>query len=170
MEAAAKVAVEDGLGGLTLDRVAQKAGVSKGGLMHHYPSRQALIDALFDTLLSMFQKNMDECMRNDPDGRGRFTRAYVKATALPCGSPAESKLLGAFALAMSNDSRLAASWHGWLRSQLEKHDEDGSSVAGRMIRYAADGMWLEDCAGGAAHGMEERRSVVEHLIGLTYSL
>ena len=170
MEAAAQAATEGGLGSLTLDLVAHKAGVSKGGLIHHYPTRQALIDALFSTLLHMFQKNIEERILHDPDSRGRFTRAYVKATALPREAPAESKLLGAFALAMSNDARLAELWFRWLKSQMEAYQEDASSVTGRMIRYAADGIWLEDCTGGNMNTAEERQAVIEHLIRLTYSL
>jgi len=170
MEAAAQAAIEGGLGRLTLDLVARKAGVSKGGLIHHYPSRQALIDSLFHTLLNVFQKNLDDFIRSDPESRGRFTRAYVQATARPGGSPAESKLLGAFALAMSNDSRLAGLWYDWLRSQMEKHGENTSSVIGRMVRYAADGLWLEACTGGNIYNIDERQVTVEHLISLTYSL
>jgi len=170
MEAAAQVAIEGGLARLTLDLVAKKAGVSKGGLIHHYPSRQALIDSLFHTLLGLFQKNLDDFIQNDPESRGRFTRAYVKATVLPGGSPAEGKLLGAFALAMSNDPRLAGLWHGWLGAQMEKHGENTSSAEGRMVRYAADGLWLEACTGGHIYNADERRATVEHLISLTYSL
>ena len=170
MEAAARVAIEGGLGRLTLDLVAQKAGVSKGGLIHHYPSRQALIDSLFHILLSQFQKNLDDFIHQDPESRGRFARAYVNATVLSGASPAESKLLGAFALAMSYDSRLAELWHGWLGSQMEKHGENTSSVNARMVRYAADGLWLEACTGGHIYTAEERRATVEHLISLTYSL
>jgi hypothetical protein len=44
LEAAAKVTVKRGLGGLTLELVAKEAGVSKGGLIHHYSSKSALIN------------------------------------------------------------------------------------------------------------------------------
>jgi AcrR family transcriptional regulator len=170
MEAAAEVAVEYGLGGLTLDLVAQKAGVSKGGLIHHYPSRQALVEALFHNLLNIFQKNIEEFIQKDTADNGRFTRAYVKATAVPRNSLPESRLLGAFALAMSHDSELAELWFGWVKSQMAKHREDTSSVIGRMIRYAADGIWLEDCTGGNVHTPEERQAVVDYLVTLTFTL
>lgn len=44
--AALCVALEKGFGHVTLDAVAQRAGISKGGLLHHYPSKTHLIRAL----------------------------------------------------------------------------------------------------------------------------
>ena len=169
MDAAAKAAVERGLGSLTLDLVAQKAGVSKGGLLHHYPSRRALIEGLFHTLMSESQSRMEKFIQEDADTHGRFTRAYIKVF-LSQNSSFENRLHGAFALAMSNDIKLAELWFGWLREQLEKHGEDTSSVTGRMIRYAVDGIWLEDCTGGTLMSPTERRNVVGQLINLTFTL
>ena len=49
--AAAKVIERDGAGRLTLEKVAAEAGVSKGGLLYHYPSKDALLQGLLDHLL-----------------------------------------------------------------------------------------------------------------------
>lgn len=43
---------EHGAGNLTLDSVAQHAGVSKGGLLYHYANKQALLEAMLEDLLS----------------------------------------------------------------------------------------------------------------------
>lgn len=169
MDAAAEAAVERGLGSLTLDLVAQKAGVSKGGLIHHYPSRRALIEGLFRAIMDDSQNKLEQAMRADPDARGRFTRAYI-TVFLSHNTPYENRLHGAFALAMSTDPALADLWFGWLRAQLEKHGEDTASVTARMIHYAVDGIWLEDCTGGRLLSPEERRTVADHLLTLTYSL
>ncbi|MDQ0063824.1 AcrR family transcriptional regulator [Paenibacillus harenae] len=33
---------------LTLEAVAKEAGISKGGLLHHFPNKQALINAMVE--------------------------------------------------------------------------------------------------------------------------
>lgn len=43
LEAATTIAVEDGPKQLTLDNVAKKCGMSKGGLIHHFPNKDALL-------------------------------------------------------------------------------------------------------------------------------
>ena len=49
--AAAKVIERDGAGHLTLEKVAAQADLSKGGLLYHYPSKDALLQGLLDHLL-----------------------------------------------------------------------------------------------------------------------
>jgi AcrR family transcriptional regulator len=170
LQSAASIAVERGLGALTLDLVAQRAGVSKGGLIHHFPSKRALVEGLFHHLLAMFENSVNDCIADDSNPCGRFSRAYVKASALPKNEPSESKLLGAFALAMSNDENLSSMWRKWMNAQMEKHSEDASSAIGRMVRYAADGIWLESCTQNNIGDASTRASVIERLIELTYSI
>jgi AcrR family transcriptional regulator len=170
LESAAFVAVKYGLGSLTLDLVAQRAGVSKGGLIHHFPNKRALIEGLFNYLLTIFESSIDNYVDHDPETRGIFSRAYVRASAFPKNEPSESKLHGAFALAMSNDAPLAEIWRNWVILQIEKHSEDIGSVVGQMVRYAADGLWLEACTGTQIDDEKVRSSVVERLIEMTYSI
>jgi AcrR family transcriptional regulator len=170
LNAAAQIAVERGLGSLTLDMVAQRAGVSKGGLIHHFPNRIALIEGLFDQLLFGFEKSIEEFISCDENESGKFTRAYLKATVNSCDDGSNNKLLGAFALAMSNDEALSAKWRNWLQKQIKKNGEDKNPVLNSAIRYAADGIWLEDCTGARVIDDAERKSVIEYLIELTYTI
>ena len=43
LEAAAAVLLKGGVRGLTIDAVAVEAGLSKGGVLHHYASKDALV-------------------------------------------------------------------------------------------------------------------------------
>lgn len=52
IEAAAGVIAREGFARLTVDGVAKLAGVTKGGLFHHFPSKQALVDGVFSEMLS----------------------------------------------------------------------------------------------------------------------
>ena len=47
MDEAKKLAIESGISAITVQAVASAAGVTKGGFLHHFPSKQALIDAIF---------------------------------------------------------------------------------------------------------------------------
>ena len=43
LQSASQVVVEKGVDALTLAAVAKQAGVSKGGLLYHFPNKNALI-------------------------------------------------------------------------------------------------------------------------------
>jgi AcrR family transcriptional regulator len=46
LDAAERVVAESGATHLTLDAVAKSAGVSKGGLLYHFPSKEALLEGM----------------------------------------------------------------------------------------------------------------------------
>ncbi len=56
LESAAMIAGRDGIAALSLNAVAREAGVSKGGVLHHFPNKQALIYALFARLLAIMEE------------------------------------------------------------------------------------------------------------------
>ncbi|MFN3824053.1 MAG: TetR/AcrR family transcriptional regulator [Pseudorhodobacter sp.] len=54
LDAAQSLAHCTGAGSLSLDAVAAKAGVSKGGLLYHFPSKNRLMQALVEDYLGKF--------------------------------------------------------------------------------------------------------------------
>ncbi|RGC69181.1 HTH-type transcriptional regulator AcrR [Micromonospora sp. MW-13] len=63
----------------TLDDIAQQAGVSKGGLVYHFASKEDLIRALADDLLQTFRNAVESALDPADTAPGRLTRAYVRA-------------------------------------------------------------------------------------------
>src|SRR5690242_1339809 len=82
LEAAERVIVRSGVERATIDEVAREAGVSKGGVLHHFPSKDAIILGLVEMLVSRFEANVLKRQADDPDPNGSFTRAFLhEATA-----------------------------------------------------------------------------------------
>jgi AcrR family transcriptional regulator len=77
LDCAAAIAVSKGFSGLTVQAVADGAGVTKGGFFHHFPSKQALMDEVCAELLRSIDALVDEYMAQGPQGYGAFTRARM---------------------------------------------------------------------------------------------
>ena len=54
LEAAERVVGDVGAARMTLEGVAQAAGVSKGGLLYHFPTKEALTEAMIERLVRGF--------------------------------------------------------------------------------------------------------------------
>lgn len=65
--AAISVALEQGFAHVTMDAVARRAGISKGGLLYHFPSKTHLIKAL---LARYGEVTPSGAARPDPAGSG----------------------------------------------------------------------------------------------------
>ncbi|AUI62439.1 TetR/AcrR family transcriptional regulator [Amycolatopsis sp. BJA-103] len=62
-----EILIEQGPGGITLEAVAAHAGVSKGGLLYHFGSKEALVDGLLERLALLSEEDLERA-RNAPEG------------------------------------------------------------------------------------------------------
>ena len=67
-----------GVSAMTLEAVAKEAGVSKGGLLYHFSSKDELIAAMLEHHAARIQKTVEARMAADPNPQGRWFRALVQ--------------------------------------------------------------------------------------------
>ena len=164
LAAAAEIVREEGPGALTLDLAAQRAGLSKGGLLYHFPNKDALIEAMITSSLDRFEQDVNELAEGEPPGPGRWLRAFVKVTfaADPAHIPAVS-LLAAAAVnpaLLEPVSRYFARWQ-------ERVSADGLDPGfAAIIRLASDGLWFADMFNAAPPRGTFRQSILEMLLSL----
>lgn len=80
LHAACALALHTGPHGLTIDGVAKEAGMSKGGVLYHFPSKEALMLGLMKLHLSSFWEAFHRHWKSDSNPEGRWHRAWIRAT------------------------------------------------------------------------------------------
>ena len=145
LDAAKEVLVEQGAAHLTLEGVAARAGVSKGGLLYHFPSKAALVDGLAERLRAFTEANLAKA-----ETRG-VVRTFLE-TSLP-GSDEADHYLAVFSairsgLEVSDETRalvqeVFAVWSDALRDAVD------DPVQADLIRLVGDGLYL-----GAVLGLQ----------------
>lgn len=158
IESARHLALENGLAAVSVEAVAAHAGVTKGGLFHHFPSKQALVDAVFRHLLEEFEADLDARMAADPESYGRFTRAFIRSV-FDVGANGQWSPLW---IATVTDRELRRLWGEWLSVQLSRHGENALGL--ESARFAADGVWLGQMFGVAPADPD---AFQRHLIEMT---
>ncbi len=77
LDAAQTVVLQGGAASITLDAVAAEAGVSKGGLLHHFPSKEKLIEAMVVRIVAEWRQDVMDAIEAQPHGPGRVARAFL---------------------------------------------------------------------------------------------
>jgi AcrR family transcriptional regulator len=77
LTAAAEAMVERGTG-VSIDHIARRAGVSKGGLLHHFANRDALIVALVGDSHRRLRESVLDNLDLSENTPGKLLRAYVR--------------------------------------------------------------------------------------------
>ncbi len=78
LDAAEAIVQARGVVGLTLEAAARDAHVSKGGLLYHFASKEALLDALLRRLAQFMEREYRDCVAAMPEGPGRVARAMLE--------------------------------------------------------------------------------------------
>lgn len=146
LDAAREIAARSGASSVTLDAVAAEAGVSKGGLLYHFHSKEALLRELVQSCISRTGALVDAHTAADPDPTGRAARAYVDAMAADTEAPEEQLALWA---ALLEDRELGPAWRDTANAWAEADAEDPAvdTVDATVARLAADGLWLATMLG-----------------------
>lgn len=85
LEGAAEMFAEHGYRGASLRDISRHIGISHPGLMHHFPSKEILLDSVIDLLEAHAQRILDqlETMSADPEAMQRALAVHWSPTALP---------------------------------------------------------------------------------------
>lgn len=171
LAAAMAVLERDGLRTLTLDRVAQEAQVSKGGLTHHFKSKQELALGMLDALISGMKTRLELLLTEEKPGiPGRFTRAYLKLN-LECIRNGEvASMRGLLEMLLAAPELVQLRRHELLamHSQLERDGLD--KIQALSIAAASDGCWMNVIFGFYDAQDPLIEAMHQYLFTLTHSL
>jgi AcrR family transcriptional regulator len=147
-----------GLAELSIKEIAALAGFTKGGLYHHYASKEDLLDAVFDKCLIDFGDSIDALIDEDNEVHGRFSRAYVRSAVNACVTRNAAQSL--FIFNALTDKKYAYKWDEWVSAKISEYPDEQHSPVMRIARSAADGLWLQ-CFG--MRRPEEKRAATADL-------
>ncbi|WP_436534465.1 TetR/AcrR family transcriptional regulator [Actinoplanes sp. HUAS TT8] len=155
--------------GATLDEIARHAGVSKGGLIYHFASKDELILELARDLLAAFRSAVESRLDPADQEPGRFTRAYIRALFAPAVDEVAVRKEIALIAQLSTIPAVADLVEADTEQLNADLDADGLPVdVMTLVTAAADGVSCAPLWGSAPRGPEFRR-LEQRLLQLTRS-
>jgi AcrR family transcriptional regulator len=168
LTAAEDVVLNEGVARLTLEKAATTAGVSKSGVLYHFPSRSALVSAMVGRLTERIEKQLAAQRTADPGERGAYARAYINDAFASADDEQtrRGQRLGAAVLAAmaSEPDLLAPLREAFARWQAKIEIDTSNPIRGTILRLAADGLWVSELLGFAPLDADLRRQVQEELL------
>ncbi|MFD6565768.1 TetR/AcrR family transcriptional regulator [Micromonospora profundi] len=150
----------------SLDDIARFAGVSKGGLIYHFASKDELILELARDQLAAFHASIDAALDPSDTAPGRLTRAYIRAAVAPDDDAdvRESLALITQLMTLPAVAELARADAEQLDAALAADGLPTDVLA--LVVAAADGMSTAPLW-GASTQKPARQRLVERLLHLT---
>lgn len=163
LDALEGILIDEGLSAVTLESVAAAAGVSKGGLLYHFPSKAAMMTGLIRRLADRAEEEFRE---TEQSGEG-VVRTFLR-TSLP-SSKHEAELYWSIIAALRSKESMTDEARDLVRYFFEEwarllHEELDDPVLAETVRLVGDGLYLSSIAGLAQPDPELLRQVMDRLI------
>jgi AcrR family transcriptional regulator len=166
LEAAERLVAEVGAARLTLDAVAQGAGVSKGGLLYHFPSKESLLNAL----AHRYAESMEQCIAaakaNLPEaGKSRELKAAILGML---GTDPRSRALSAVLLATATNEPALLDVIRQCVAQYTQELEGTCSNFTRaaVVTLAVDGLKMREALRISPFTDRQREEIVQELLSM----
>ncbi len=137
LDAAAELVAEIGAGKLTLDAVAERAGLSKGGLLYNFPTKDALLQAMIQRMIDQVTESR-EALRPQLEP-GSNLEARLAATTLLnmcCGGKMQEIATGLM-VATAENPRLLDPVRTVISETLQRIRADSEDLDSALLGWLA---------------------------------
>ena len=164
LEAAIAIIARDGPGRLTLDAIARESGLSKGGVMHQFRTKEAVLKALLERQMAHFEEFSTAYMAKVSATSANPNLATQLATVREAATSPNSAAL-ALVAAMVENPNLMALPRGRETERMAAIREEAADPDLAMLRWAgAMGLLLSSLFGMSPLSNEEHQRLFARLL------
>ncbi len=165
IDAAEAVVIEAGASHMTLDAVAAKAHVSKGGLLHHFPTKVALLEAMVKRRIKIHQERREMILEELPESPSRQLKSLL-LTFLSRDRVHHNLGASLFA-AVAHNPRLNEPIRKIVRQTYMELASPGMSFEKASIfALAADALWLQEMLSISPFDEQQRKNIIDEMMRL----
>lgn len=167
LDAAVNVINRDGVRAVTFESVAAEAKLTRGGLLYHFPSREALLRGIDEHLVHAWETSMETLLGKRADEATALER-YQTFVRVSAQSATRAELM--FMLESADPDADERPWgpavRRWAPSAPEARNVDPTTLDNFVARLAADGLWIYEAMYEGQLDEGVRARVAERIAGL----
>ncbi|WP_295568937.1 TetR/AcrR family transcriptional regulator [uncultured Stenotrophomonas sp.] len=167
LDAAVNVINRDGVRAVTFESVAAEAQLTRGGLLYHFPSREALLRGIDEHLVRVWETSMEALLGKTAEQATALER-YQTFVRVSAQSATRAELM--FMLESADPEAGERPWgpavRRWAPSAPEAGSDDPATLDNFVARLAADGLWIYEAMYEGQLDEDVRAQVAERIAGL----
>jgi AcrR family transcriptional regulator len=165
LHAAEAIVLESGARHMTLDAVASRAGVSKGGLLYHFPTKKALLEAMQERFIKQIDETRRKKAKRLKEGPGREIRAFILSIA--DRDPKKERIGSALLAAVAHDPELLHPARDNFCRRLDEFVQSGLNFKrAAVIYFAVHGLVFSELLSLSHLSNKERNDLIQELLRL----
>lgn len=139
LEAAIELANTLELSQISFDALSKKCGLSKGGIIHHFPSKEAIFDTLFKENFEEYQNWVKEELASEDLPNPAI--ALMRVTIRKCNDESYRKLMKTIYKCLVNNDHYCTLWNEWFSNNIMKDLDENKEIKTLLGTMVAMGIW-----------------------------
>lgn len=167
LDAALRVINRDGVRAVTYESVAAESGLTRGGLLYHFPSREALLQGIDEHLVQGWEASLEAVLGKSADQATALERytTFVRVSA-QSATRAELMFMLESVAPTTGENPWAAVMARWAPAPPPVGGADAAALDDFIARLAADGLWIYEAMYAGQLDPALRRQIAERIAGL----
>lgn len=139
LEAAIELANTLELSQISFDALSKKCGLSKGGIIHHFPTKESIFDTLFKENFEEYQNWVLEELQSEVLPNPAV--ALLRVTLRKCNDESYRKLMKVIYKCLVNNEHYCLLWNEWFSEYIIKDLDEESEIKTLLGSLVAIGIW-----------------------------
>lgn len=160
IDAATEIGAELDWHQVTFQAIADRTGLSKGGIIHHFRNKEDLLDELMTQSLTELKAQVEKQVTN---GGSKGALGYLQFVLEKRDDEKYKKTMRIVLQAIMINSKYNDQWLEWYNQYIMPADEDKLSMKNRIAFLVADGIWYAENMGSSQLSNEDKQEVFEYI-------
>ena len=170
LDAAQQIAANKGAGHVTLDAVAKESGLSKGGVLYHFPNKDSLINSMLQRLIQQ-NRAVQAVHEAELDTQPHNTTRALMRTQLTFCKDLPTEVALAVLTASAEKPELLTPLRDYMAELFQRvQAEGGDTDLKLLLGAAADGLLFQDMLDISPLEKSQRARLNQRLLSLAEEL
>nr|WP_295873167.1 TetR/AcrR family transcriptional regulator [uncultured Chitinophaga sp.] len=161
LDAATEIGAAGDWHDVTFQAIADKTGLSKGGIIHHFKNKDELLDELMKRSLAGLTEWMQ--VFNEEVGNGDKAYGYLKFVIDKSNDAQYQKLMSIVIKSILASPQYRKWWEEWYQANIMPPDGTDVSIHSLIMLLVADGIWYSEGFGFSVVNDETKQKILKHL-------
>lgn len=161
LDAATEIGAAGDWHDVTFQAIADKTGLSKGGIIHHFKNKDELLDELMKRSLAGLTEWMQ--VFNEEVGSDDKAYGYLKFVIDKSNDAQYQKLMSIVIKSILASPQYRKWWEEWYQANIMPPDGTDVSIHSLIMLLVADGIWYSEGFGFSVVNDETKQKILKHL-------
>ncbi|MFL9484257.1 TetR/AcrR family transcriptional regulator [Chitinophagaceae bacterium LWZ2-11] len=161
LEAATDIGAAEDWHQVTFQAIADKTGLSKGGIIHHFKNKEELLDELLRQSLSELTQWINDYRQKNKETNGAM--AYLQAVVSRKKDEKYTKTMRIILQAIMVNEQYRQMWYEWHKEHIAPPDGNDLDTKSLITYLVADAIWYMENTGFSIPDDRTKKRIVDYL-------